>query len=670
MAEPLSAPHSRGLRRSAHPAWLLLALAVPAAVLTALNLANVLPASRWLAALVSPNADRVPELVFHFSALPRIAVALLGGAALALSGTIFQQILRNPLAEPTTLGTSAGAALALTCATLWAPSLLAHGREPIAIAGAALATGLALALAWNKVFAPLTLILAGLVITLYASTLGATLTLFHGQSLSDLFIWASGSLNQDNWDVARFLAVRVAIAAALAALLTRPLGAMSLADDNARNLGLSPRRMRMLALVIAVGLGAVVVAAVGIVSFVGLLAPALARLTGARRLRDQLLWAPLTGATLLWLADQVAQAPVAFLPPVPTGVVTAVLGAPVLYLLLKRLHGDGASFHEDRAAGPHRHRPGPWLSVVTLVVLAAALWAALTVGRGSHGWFYAHGDALANLLPWRAPRALAALAAGVMLATAGVLVQRLTANPMASPEVLGVSSGAALGLVIAVLFAPGGGRAMQLVAAAAGAGAALAATLLPGRRAGFTPMRTLLAGVIIGTLCNALVTLATAGGSPYTRMILDWLAGSTYNVGPAETLVAVVAAVVLVALSLLCTRWLDLLPLGSTVAQAFGLSPGRTRLALLVLSAAMSAFSTLLVGPLTFVGLMAPHIATMLGYRRALGHMAGSALIGSLIMVCADWAGRNVLFPFQIPAGLIATLIGGPYFMWLMRRTR
>jgi iron complex transport system permease protein len=88
------------------------------------------------------------------------------------------------------------------------------------------------------------------------------------------------------------------------------------------------------------------------------------------------------------------------------------------------------------------------------------------------------------------------------------------------------------------------------------------------------------------------------------------------------------------------------------------------------MTAVLTGAAVLIVGPLSFVGLMGPHIARLAGFQRALPHIAASAIIGGLIMVLADWLGRNLLFPYQVPAGILASLVGAPYFMWLMwRRT-
>jgi ferric hydroxamate transport system permease protein len=115
------------------------------------------------------------------------------------------------------------------------------------------------------------------------------------------------------------------------------------------------------------------------------------------------------------------------------------------------------------------------------------------------------------------------------------------------------------------------------------------------------------------------------------------------------------------------TRWLDILPLGAATSRSLGIGLNRARLLLLVV-ALLTACATLVVGPLSFVGLLAPHMARLLGLSRARQHLLGAALVGMLLMVLADWVGRQVIFPYEVPAGLVASLIGGAYFMWGLRR--
>ena len=132
--------------------------------------------------------------------------------------------------------------------------------------------------------------------------------------------------------------------------------------------------------------------------------------------------------------------------------------------------------------------------------------------------------------------------------------------------------------------------------------------------------------------------------------------------------IALATAALMLALSPLVARWLDLLPLGQGPASALGVGVNRVRLILLGLVAVLTAFATLIVGPLSFAGLLAPHLARMLGLTRALPHLVGAALIGAILMASADWLGRQILFPQEIPAGLVSALLGGAYFMWGLRK--
>lgn len=624
-----------------------------------------LPGVHWTGMF---NPAGIDDITLRYSALPRMAVALLAGSALAMSGVLFQQVLRNPLAEPTTLGASAGAQLFLTIATLFAPGLLQSGQEWVALAGASVATALVFAMAAGNSWSPLSLIVAGLVVSLLCGSLTGLLSLFHWQYLNSIFVWASGSLVQNDWSTVEYLIPRLAGAAIIAALLARPLSIMALDDESARGLGLPLNTIRLFALGMAVSLAAFVVSAVGVIAFIGLAAPTLARLSGARRFKDRLIWSPLLGASLLLLADQSVQLLSAVMPEVPTGVATVLLGGPLLLWLLPKL-GNGnvaARLRDDTKIRPARH---PFfLFVVATALLLAMLSIGLVLGQGVSGWSFNSWGDLQSLLQWRWPRVVAALAAGTMLAIAGAIMQRMTGNPMAAPEVLGISSGASLGVIVSVFVVPAAGKATQLGAATGGALLTLIALILLGRRNSFSPERMLLAGVAIGTIFSAVVSFLMVSGDPRMGMLLTWMAGSTYRITASDAFVAITIAVSGVLIVLLMSRWLAILPLGDAASVAVGINLGKSRFALLLMSAILTASATLIVGPLSFVGLMAPHMARMAGLQRPLDHLFASAALGALIMVAADWLGRNLIFPYQIPAGLFATLIGGPYFLWLMRR--
>ncbi len=209
---------------------------------------------------------------------------------------------------------------------------------------------------------------------------------------------------------------------------------------------------RLGALTLAIVISALLVNAVGIIGFIGLFAPLLAKMLGARRLLARLLLAALIGALLLWLSDQVILWLSRVWREVSTGSVTALIGAPLLLWLLPRLRSISAPvMNGGDNVQPERYHV-QWFVLAGVALLLLAVSVALAFGRDAHGWLWAHGDLLEQLLPRRWPRVLSALFAGVMLAVAGCIIQRLTGNPMASPEVLGISSGAAFGVVLMLFF--------------------------------------------------------------------------------------------------------------------------------------------------------------------------------------------------------------------------
>ncbi|MDL4914182.1 MAG: Fe(3+)-hydroxamate ABC transporter permease FhuB [Enterobacterales bacterium endosymbiont of Blomia tropicalis] len=659
------------MRHRLFPAALLSGLFLLALELTLVNLRQALPLAQWLQALWSPDADNMQQMVFHHSLLSRLVLALLVGAGLGLAGLLFQQVLRNPLAEPTTLGVSSGAQLGITVATLWQLPGGALTQQFAALGGAALVGAIVFGVAWGKRLSPVTLILAGLVLSLYSGAVNQIFAIFNHDQLQNMFLWSTGSLNQMGWENVSQLWPRLLLAFVVALALLRPLTLMGLDDGVASNLGLALSLARLGGLALAILLSAQLVNAAGIIGFIGLFAPLLAKLLGGRRLLSRMLLAPLIGALLLWLADACVLWLSAHWREVSTGTATALLGVPILLWLLPRLRTGSVppAMNQGDKIPAERQAVGRWC-LIALAVLTLLAWFGLAFGRDGQGWIWASGEMFQQLIPWRAPRLLAALVVGLMLGVAGSLIQRLTGNPMASPEVLGISSGAAFGVVIMLFFVPGDALAFLLPAGVIGAGVTLLIIMLVASRGGFSPERMLLAGMALNSAFVTLLMLLLASGDPRMGGLLSWISGSTYNISGKQAIQSAVCALVLVSLAPLASRWLTLLPLGSATARSAGMALTPSRLSLLLLAAALTATATLTIGPLSFIGLMAPHIARMLGFRRALPQVLLAGLLGAGLMVCADWCGRMLAFPDQIPAGLMATFLGAPYFIWLLRRSR
>ncbi|MEZ2126393.1 MULTISPECIES: Fe(3+)-hydroxamate ABC transporter permease FhuB [unclassified Sinorhizobium] len=615
----------------------------------------------------SPTGYDAKRLVLLYATLPRMATALLAGAALALAGTILQQILRNPLASPTTLGVSAGANLALVSAMLFFPSLTGFTRDGVALLGSSLAAIAIFTISAKHGLSPFALVLSGLIVGLWCGAAAAILVLMNDQYLSGIFIWGAGSLSQQSWTIPLSLAPKVLFLAAFAILATRPLTLAQLSDAGAQSLGLSVKWARAFALALAIALSAIVTSAAGVIGFIGLVAPQIARLAGARRMLSQLIWSPVLGAALLLLTDQMIKlvAPGDF---IPTGAVTALLGGPILIALLPRLETSPRTLPSSFRPSKNLNFAPTTVAVVLTLALTAAI-GAVFLGRSPEGaWTWLPLDAWDQVLPLRIPRVAAAFGAGLVLGATGLVLQRLTGNEMASPEVLGISAGATMGIAVSMFALAAPGLAIQLGFATGGALLVLLLIFLLSARSAFGPNRVLLAGIAFGAMLDAGIGVLAANGDPRGLALIRWMAGSTYFVDNAIAGTALVISLVSLVAASLLYRWLALLQLGPATASELGLNISVARAVLFALAAVMTAAATLVVGPLTFIGLMAPHLAQGLGIRRPAIQLWAAALSGAILLVVADWVGRMIAFPYQVPAGLISALVGTPILLLLFRR--
>lgn len=648
------------------PALLLALLVIVATALTWMNFSQALPRSQWAQAAWSPDIDVIEQMIFTTACCRVWRFRCWWARVWGWWACCFSKCCVTRWRSRRRL--------ALLQARNWGLPSLRSGRswcdgEPVCCAGRGLCCWLNCL--WRRVgkrLSPVTLILAGLVVSLYCGAINQLLVIFHHDQLQSMFLWSTGTLTQTDWGGVERLWPQLLGGVMLTLLLLRPLTLMGLDDGVARNLGLALSLARLAALSLAIVISALLVNAVGIIGFIGLFAPLLAKMLGARRLLPRLMLASLIGALILWLSDQIILWLTRVWMEVSTGSVTALIGAPLLLWLLPRLRSISAPDMKvnDRVAAERQHVLAFALAGGVLLLMAVVV--ALSFGRDAHGWTWASGALLEDLMPWRWPRIMAALFAGVMLAVAGCIIQRLTGNPMASPEVLGISSGAAFGVVLMLFLVPGNAFGWLLPAGSLGAAVTLLIIMIAAGRGGFSPHRMLLAGMALSTAFTMLLMMLQASGDPRMAQVLTWISGSTYNATDAQVWRTGIVMVILLAITPLCRRWLTILPLGGDTARAVGMALTPTRIALLLLAACLTATATMTIGPLSFVGLMAPHIARMMGFRRTMPHIVISALVGGLLLVFADWCGRMVLFPFQIPAGLLSTFIGAPYFIYLLRK--
>ena len=271
----------------------------------------------------------------------------------------------------------------------------------------------------------------------------------------------------------------------------------------------------------------------------------------------------------------------------------------------------------------------------------------------------------------RLPRALAAFACGGLLALAGALMQVLLRNPLADPYVLGISGGAAVGALAAMLA----GLTLALMNLAAFAGALAAMLLVFGLAHGdssWTRSRLLLTGVIVAAGCGAVVALILSiAPEDGLRGMLFWLMGDLGNaISPGP-------ALALLAIGLIVTqpfaRELNLMARGDTLAQALGVSVSQVRRGVYLLASMLTAVAVTTAGSIGFIGLVVPHLVRLAMIRLGWGNdqrllLPAAALAGGSLLVLADTLARTVIAPQQLPVGVLTALLGVPVFLILLGR--
>ncbi len=291
----------------------------------------------------------------------------------------------------------------------------------------------------------------------------------------------------------------------------------------------------------------------------------------------------------------------------------------------------------------------------------AEVWHTLRTGSGQY-------DLVVNEL--RVPRIVLGALVGVALGLAGALVQTVTRNPLASPDVIGVGHGAAAATVLALSFGfVNSPSAMPAVSVVGGLAAAALVYVLAWRH-GMQPSRFVLTGVGIGVALSAVVQLYLADSElEAAEQVKLWLTGSLNGRGWEQA--GPLAVVLLLSLPALVWAGRAVRPLGldGDTAASLGVRVDRTRLALTVLGVVLAATATGAAGPIGFVALTAPQLARRLTRTPQLP-LVCSALAGAVILVTADLAARTVLPPLEVPVGALTSLVGGPYLLWLLGRNR
>lgn len=314
--------------------------------------------------------------------------------------------------------------------------------------------------------------------------------------------------------------------------------------------------------------------------------------------------------------------------------------------------------------------------LVTMAALIALFFVAVNTGSLQvgpmqllSGLFVSYDETVSTIYDLRFPRILIAMVGGAATAVAGVLLQAAIHNPLADPGIIGVSAGASFAAVLVTAFFP-----MLLfftpVFAFAGGLVAFGLVYSLSWRGGLSPLRIILVGVAVGAMFTGLMSAFDSGtGSTMSGVASLVDANITMKTWDDFATLAVYAAIGL-ALALLMAKRCDLLALEDKTARSLGLNVDRARIATSAASVLLASVSTAIIGPISFLGLLVPHIARILVGTSHRVLIPYAIVLGAFTLLLADTIGRTVAAPYEISAAVIMSIVGGPLFIMLLRRAR
>ena len=314
--------------------------------------------------------------------------------------------------------------------------------------------------------------------------------------------------------------------------------------------------------------------------------------------------------------------------------------------------------------------------IVTLAALLVVFLYAVNTGSLKvtpvqlfKGLFIAYDPQVATVYDLRFPRIIVAMLGGAATAVSGVLLQAVMKNPLADPGIIGVSSGASFVAVLITAFVP---ALYFYTPVLAFIGGMVAFLLVYGLswKGGLSPLRIILVGVAVNAMFTGLMSAFNSStGSNYSGVASIVNANITMKTWSDERILLVYTVIGLVA-SLFVLGQCNLLALEDKTARSIGVNVTRTRIIVSVIAVLLASISTAVIGPISFLGLIVPHIARLLVGSNHKVLVPYSIVLGAFMLLCADTLGRTIAAPYEISASVIMSVIGGPFFIILLRRSK
>lgn len=312
--------------------------------------------------------------------------------------------------------------------------------------------------------------------------------------------------------------------------------------------------------------------------------------------------------------------------------------------------------------------------IVVTVLLLAAIFLSISVGSVSVSFkeiiesiMRGGGGSGGIVRDIRIPRIILAVLVGANLSVAGVLLQGVMRNPLADPGITGISSGASVVVMLIMLYIPTATKSIPLFGFIGGALACFMIYSLAWKN-GISAVRIILAGVAVNAMLGGVSSMISILNSESLSGVLTWMNGNLGKKSWLQVRMMAIYTVIGLTLAFPLSKSCNILALGDKNAKSLGFNPNVLRIIISMVAVFLAGISTAYVGVIGFIGLVVPHISRMLVGSDHKVLLPFTALLGSLVLLLADTVGRTITAPYEIPVGVVMTVIGGPFFLYLLRK--
>ncbi|MBK1973786.1 iron ABC transporter permease [Campylobacter sp. TTU-622] len=593
--------------------------------------------------------------------LSRIGVCFICGVLLSLASLLLRKILHNILVSDTTLGVSSASGFFLLLSSLFFPFIYENFKILIAFFGAIIILIPIFVLGYKKRFNNVSIILLGLISSLFFSALTSLFILLYPEESKAFLFYNSGYFTQNGLKDFFQIIFYSSIGFIFLYFFSSSFKILTLGDIIAKSLGANIILSKAITLILSAYLVALVVSFVGSVAFLGLFASILIHQFKFDDIKKEFLFCSLVGGFLLSNIDLILQL-LQLLGNInlPTGSMVPFLGIPLLiYVIFKKIK----DYSNDCYFLDENH------FFISKYILFSIVFILLILFFIMNLYF----DFLNLKIDFSTPKEIFDLriykliilaCSGILMAIAGFILQRLSFNAMASSEFLGINSGASLGVLFALWFMPFLVWPLALI----GALAILFLLVFFYFVQKISMQKIILLGVCIMFLTDAFFKIVLLSADIRVYSFLAFTQAGILNASFNNALIILIFTIISFLIMPFFTRWLNALRLGEVCAINIGLDLFKVRIILLIFCALISVLVVLNTGPFSFISLLAPHLANLFFIQNMKMKLFLTTLIGALFMLLAEFLSKLLIFPYEIPLGIIATLLGSVYFIFMVRK--